>query len=173
MTKCVSPWYNCTGWLGIKHQRTTTTAGIHKQHEAKHTHTDCPAGIHKQHEDKDTLTVLQEYTNSMKTHTHWLSYRNTQTACRHAQKSGRKKHWLTQAGKRAGVSHHHRYNAAGIPGLDLPLLAPGVAWCVVSAVWHGEAMADVNAARTEETGKSAQVKIWWTIHDSASSIHTH
>ena len=22
MTKCVSPWYNCTGWLGVKHQLT-------------------------------------------------------------------------------------------------------------------------------------------------------
>ena len=25
ITECVSPWYNCNGWLGVKHQVTTTT----------------------------------------------------------------------------------------------------------------------------------------------------
>ena len=31
MTKCVSPWYNCTGWLGVKHQFTylLTTSPTH------------------------------------------------------------------------------------------------------------------------------------------------
>ena len=71
--RCVSPWYNRTGWLGVKHQLTYSLCTHTQSHTYTHMHAHTHTTYTCKHAPTQTLNLSPHLSKIKDWHTHPLS----------------------------------------------------------------------------------------------------